>query len=149
MHQKRNRKMVSCDLASFPIKKECKNLMPHWCSEPGGRKSLDSEPQQSRSPSVTIPAPASARDDDSGRQHTVISKEAKNDKHCTASVISTKAERSGEISCLIGTVSIRAGDLGALRHNRTEVPLFQYRPLPPLEMTIATGSIQSFQKRQK
>ena len=77
MHQKRNRKMVSCDLASFPMKKECKNLMPHWCSEHQGRRSLGSEPQQSRSPSVSIPTPASARDDDSSRQHTVISKEAK------------------------------------------------------------------------
>ena len=77
MDQKRNRKMVSCDLASFPIKKECKT------------------------------------------------------------------------SCLIGAVSIRAGDLSALSHNRAEVPLFQYRPLPPLEMTIAAGSIQSFQREKK
>ena len=51
--------------------------MPHWYSEHQGRRSLGSAPQQSRSPSVTLPAPASARDDDSGRQHTVISKEAK------------------------------------------------------------------------
>ena len=47
---------------------------------------------------------------------------------------------------LIGAVSIRAGDLSALSHNRAEVPLLQYRPLPPLEMTIAAGSIQSFQR---
>jgi len=53
---------------------EWRNLTP-WCyTEHWGRRSLDSEPQQSRSPSVSIPAPASARDDDSGRQHTVISK---------------------------------------------------------------------------
>lgn len=141
MHQKRNRKMVSCDLASFPIKKECKNLMPHWCSEHQGRRSLGSEPHENRRPSVTMPAPASARDDDSGRQHTVISKEAKNDKHCTASVISTASERSGEISRPHGTASIRAVDLSALRHNRAEVPLLPYRPLPPLEMTHGqTGS---------
>ena len=92
MHQKRNRKMVSCDLASFPIKKECKNLMPHWCSEHQGRRSLGSAPQQSRSPSVSIPVPASARDDDSGRQHTVISKRDTNRKNAApALVISTKA----------------------------------------------------------
>ena len=47
---------------------------------------------------------------------------------------------------LIGAVSIRAGDLSALSHNRAEVPLLQYRPLPPLEMTIMAGSIQSFQR---
>ena len=47
---------------------------------------------------------------------------------------------------LIGAVSIRAGDLSALSHNRAEVPLLQYRPLPPLEMTIVAGSIQSFQR---
>ena len=64
-------------------------------------------------------------------------------------VISTKAERSGEISCPYGTVGMAVGDLSALSHNRAEVPLFQYRPLPPLEMTITAGSIQSFQKRQK
>ena len=80
MHQKRNRKMVSRDLASFPIKKECKNLMPHWCSEHQGSRSLGSEPHENRRPSVTMPAPASARDDDSGRQHTVISKRDTNRK---------------------------------------------------------------------
>lgn len=94
MHQKRNRKMVSCELASFPIKKECKNLMPHWCSEHGGRRSLGSEPQQSRSPSVIIPAPASARDDDSGRQHTVISKRDTNRKNA-APHTSFRRKRSG------------------------------------------------------
>ena len=66
-----------------------------------------------------------------------------------ALVISTKAKRSGEISRPYGTVSMAAGNLGALSHNRAEVPLFQYRSLPPLEMTIVAGSIQSFQKRQK
>ena len=66
-----------------------------------------------------------------------------------ALVISTKTERSGEISRPYGTASMTAGDLGALSHNRAEVPLFQYRPLPPLEMTIAAGSIQSFQKEKK
>ena len=71
------------------------------------------------------------------------------EKRCTAYVIPTKAVRSGEISRPYGTVGMAAGDLGALRHNRAEVPLFQYRPLPPLEMTMVAGSIQSFQKRQK
>ena len=166
--------MVSCNLASFPIKKECKNLMPHWCSEHQGRRSLGSEPQQSRSPSVTIPAPASAGDDDSGRRHTVISKRdtnrknaaphtsfrpqrsgvekshSSNDRDVTPPlVISTKAEQSGEISRPYGTVGMAAGDLSALSHNRAEVPLLQYRPLPPLEMTIAAGSIQSFQREKE
>jgi hypothetical protein len=50
---------------------------------------------------------------------------------------------------LIGTVSIRAGDLSALSHNRAEVPLLPYQPLPPLEMTIVAGSIQSFQREKK
>ncbi len=71
------------------------------------------------------------------------------EKRCTAYVISTKAQRSGEISLPDGTQNIGAGDLSALHHNRAEVPLLQYRPLPPLEMTIAAGSIQSFQKKQK
>ena len=121
--------------------------MPHWYSEHQGRRSRGSEPQQSRSPSVSIPAPASARDDDSGRQHTVISKGEKMTKTATpALVISTKAERSGEISLPDVTQNIGAGDLGALSHNRAEVPLSQYRSLPPLEMTIAAGGIQSFQR---
>ena len=137
MHQKRNRKMVSCDLASFPIKKECKNLMPHWCSEHQGRRSLGSEPHENRRPSVTMPAPASARDDDSGRQHTVISKEAKmtnatpytsfrpqrsgvekshssNDRDVTPLVISTAAKRSGEISRPYGTASMEQETLPPL-----------------------------------
>ena len=59
-----------------------RNLTPHWYSEHPGRRSLDSEPHENRRPSVTMPARTSARDDDSGRQHTVISKEAKNDKNC-------------------------------------------------------------------
>ena len=66
-----------------------------------------------------------------------------------ALVISTKAQRSGEISHPDGTVGMAAGDLSALSHNRAEIPLFQYRPLPPLEMTIAAGSIQSFQREEK
>jgi len=64
-------------------------------------------------------------------------------------VISTKAERSGEISRPYGTVSMAAGDFSALSHNRAEVPLLPYRPLSPLEMTIAAGSIQSFQREKK
>ena len=63
-------------------------------------------------------------------------------------VISTKAQRSGEISLPYGTVSIRAGDLSALSHNRAEVPLLQCRPVPPLEMTIVAGSIRSFQREK-
>ncbi len=66
-----------------------------------------------------------------------------------ALVISTKAQRSGEISLPDVTQNIGAGDLGALSHNRAEVPLLPYRPLPPLEMTIAAGSIQSFQRGKK
>ena len=43
-----------------------------------------------------------------------------------ALVISTKAERSGEISLPDVTQNIGAGDLSTLSHNRAEVPLFQY-----------------------
>ena len=57
-----------------------------------------------------------------------------------------ESPQSGEISLPDVTQNIGAGDLSALSHNRAEVPLFQYRPLPPLEMTIAAGSIQSFQR---
>ena len=143
--------------------------MPHWYSEHQGRRSRGSEPQQSRSPSVSIPAPASARDDDSGRQHTVISKGEKMTKTAApALVISTAAgqppigkplivqargqlrltwklyaesPQSGEISLPDVTQNIGAGDLSALRHNRAEVPLLPYRPLPPPEMTHwQTGS---------
>ena len=60
-----------------------------------------------------------------------------------------ESPQSGEISLPDVTQNIGAGDLSALRHNRAEVPLIQYRPLPPFEMTIAAGSIQSFQKKQK
>ena len=49
---------------------------------------------------------------------------------------------------LIGAVSIRAGDLSALSHNRAEVPLLPYRPLPPLEMTHGqTGSLKKVIKK--
>ena len=52
-----------------------------------------------------------------------------------------ESPQSGEISLPDVTQNIGAGDLGALSHNRAEVPLFQYRPLPPLEMTHGqTGS---------
>jgi hypothetical protein len=50
---------------------------------------------------------------------------------------------------LIGAVSIRAGDLSALRHNRAEVPLFQYRPLPPLEMTMVADHLAEKRVIQK
>ena len=62
-----------------------------------------------------MPARTSARDDDSGRQYTVISKGEKMTKTAApALVISTAAERSGEISRPYGTVGMAAGDLGAL-----------------------------------
>ena len=57
-----------------------------------------------------------------------------------------ESPQSGEISRPYGTASMAVGDLSALSHNRAEVPLLQYRPLPPLEMTIVAGSIQSFQR---
>ena len=60
-----------------------------------------------------------------------------------------ESPQSGEIPHPNGAVSLAVGDLGALSHNRAEVPLFQYRPLPPLEMTIVAGSIQSFQREKK
>ena len=60
-----------------------------------------------------------------------------------------ESPQSGEISRPYGTVGMAAGDLSALSHNRAEVPLLQYRPLPPLEMTIAAGSIQSFQREKE
>ncbi len=49
-----------------------------------------------------------------------------------ALVISTKAERSGEISRPYGTVGMEQETLP---------------PLPPLEMTMAAGRIPSFQRR--
>lgn len=49
-----------------------------------------------------------------------------------ALIISTKVERSGEISLPDVTQNIGAGDLSTLSHNRTEVHLLQCRPLPPL-----------------
>ena len=45
---------------------------------------------------ITTGSPA--RDDDSGRQHTVIRRGPNWPKRCPAPVISTEAERSGEIS---------------------------------------------------
>ena len=71
------------------------------------------------------------------------------EKRCTAYVISTKAERSGEISRPYGTVGMAAGNLGALSHNRAEVPLFQYRPLPPLEMTMVADHLAEKRVIQK
>ena len=129
MHQKRNRKMVSCDLASFPIKKECKILMPHWCSEHQGRRSLGSAPQQSRSPSASIPAPASARDDDSGRQHTVISKEAKMTN--AAPHPSFRPQRSG----------VEKSHAPMVQRAWSRKLYHPCRPLPPPEITHGqTGS---------
>ena len=63
-------------------------------------------------------------------------------------VISTKALRSGEIS-LRNVASPRvAGDLSALRFIRVQSLCTPYRQVPPLEMTMPAGSIQSFPERQ-
>ena len=51
------------------------------------------------------------------------------------SVISTAAERSGEISRLYGTRPLVAGDLSFLRFIRAQSLCHSYRRVPPLEMT--------------
>ena len=67
---------------------------------------------------ITTGSPA--RDDDSGRQHTVIRRETNWPKRCPAPVISTEAEWSGEISLQSVTSSKVAGDLSALRFIRVQ-----------------------------
>ena len=59
-------------------------------------------------------------------------------------VISTEAKRSGEISRLYGTHPLVAGDLSALRFIKARSFCHPYRRVPPLEMTVLAGSIQSF-----
>ena len=55
-------------------------------------------------------------------------------------------KRSGEISLCNGAESMAAGDLSAQRFMSTPGPDRPYRRIPPLEMTIAAGSIHPFQK---
>ena len=67
---------------------------------------------------ITTGSPA--RDDDSGRQHTVIRRGPNWPKRCPAPVISTEAERSGEISLRNVASSMVAGDLSTLRFMRAQ-----------------------------
>ena len=53
------------------------------------------------------------------------------------------SKRSGEISLRNVASSIVAGDLSALRFTRAQSPCTPYRRVPPLEMTMPAGSIQS------
>ena len=58
-----------------------------------------------------IPTRSSARDDGIGEQHTVISEGANDKNAAPIHVISTVAERSGEISPSDDTGGITVGDL--------------------------------------
>ena len=65
-----------------------------------------------------------------------------------APVISTEAKRSGEISRR-NVASLRvAGDLSTLRFIRAQNLYHPYRHIPPLEMTMSAGSVQSFAEEQ-
>ncbi len=78
---------------------------------------------------ITTGSPA--RDDDSGRQHTVIRRGPNWPKRCPAPVISTAAKRSGEISLQSVTSSMVAGDLSTLRFIRALSPCHPYRRVSP------------------
>ncbi len=60
--------------------------------------------------------------------------------------LSFRRKGSGEISLCNGAESMAAGDLSAQRFMSTPGPDRPYRRIPPLEMTIAAGSIHPFQK---
>ncbi len=91
---------------------------------------------------ITTGSPA--RDDDSGRQHTVIRRETNWQKRYPAPVISTEAKRSGEISRRNVARHMVAGGLSTLRFIRAQSLCHPYRRVSPLEMTMSAGSIQSF-----
>ena len=95
---------------------------------------------------ITTGSPA--RDDDSGRQHTVIRRGPNWPKRCPAPVISTEAERSGEISRRNVARHMVAGGLSTLRFIRAQSLCHPYRRVSPLEMTMSAGSIQSFPEGQ-
>ena len=59
---------------------------------------------------------------------------------------SFRRKRSGEISLCNGAESMTAGDLSAPRFMSAPSLDHPYRRVPPLEMTIAAGSIHPFQK---
>lgn len=59
---------------------------------------------------------------------------------------SFRRKRSGEISLCNGAESMTAGDLSAPRFMSAQSLDHPYRRVPPLEMTIAAGSIHPFQK---
>lgn len=59
---------------------------------------------------------------------------------------SFRRKGSGEISLCNGAESMAAGDLSTQRFMSTPGPDHPYRRVPPLEMTIAAGSIHPFQK---
>ena len=60
--------------------------------------------------------------------------------------LSFRQKGSGEISLCNGAESMAAGDLSAQRFMGAPSPDHPYRRVPPLEMTIAAGSIHPFQK---
>ena len=91
---------------------------------------------------ATIPAGSPARDDDAGRQHTVIpgSKLTRTMPYTP----SFRPQRSGvEKSHTEGRRPMVAGDLSTLRFIRAQSPCHPYRQVPPLEMTMSADSIQS------
>ncbi len=60
--------------------------------------------------------------------------------------LSFRLKGSGEISLCNGAESMASGNLSAPRFMSTPGPDHPYRRVPPLEMTIAAGSIHPFQK---
>lgn len=60
--------------------------------------------------------------------------------------LSFRRKGSGEISLCNGAKSMAAGDLSAQRFMSAPGLDHPYRRVPPLEMTIAAGSIHPFQK---
>ena len=60
--------------------------------------------------------------------------------------LSFRRKGSGEISLCNGAESMAAGDLSTQSIMSTPGPDRPYRRVPPLEMTIAAGSIHPFQK---
>ena len=114
-----------------------KSHSPMVCSIATG----DLSTQRFNSPEIFIPIPPcpSARDDGGGRQHTVISKGQMTETPPCPVVISTAAQRSGEIPTLYGTGSTVAGDLSTQSFNSAETHLPSHRHDAPLEMTVGGG----------
>ena len=121
---------------------EWRNLPLSWYGRHYGRRSLGSEHHGSGSCLCPITACGSARDD-GGRGHPYrYFQKGTNDKNAAPiPVISTVAERSGEISRLHGQESIEEGDLSTQRIIGAIPICLPCRHAAPLEMTMLAGSI--------